>query len=135
MAVIYVAKSPTVAEWASDVGLGKNVFKVGVAEDKDAALAELNAGVCGGTDWTLVKSDEVADLTSEQAVERLAKREKMIDPKLYPRLRGATGLFKVKLENVENHLMVKKALDGLQIEAVKLKPADIATYLITNAQK
>jgi hypothetical protein len=135
MAVLYVAKSPTVAEWASDVGLGKNIFKVGVAEDADAALAELNAGVCGASDWTMVKTADADAVTNDQAVERLAKREKMIDPKLYPRLRGATGVFKVKLENVENHLMVKKALEGMQLAAIKLKPADIAAYLLTNAQK
>ncbi len=135
MPEIYVAKSATVTEWASDVGLGKNVFKVGVAESAEAALAELNAGICGGTDWTIVKSADAGELTDGQAVERLAKREKMIDPKLYPRLRGATGLFRVKLENVENHVLLKKALDGAQIEAFKLKPADIAAYLITNAQR
>ena len=135
MAVIYVAKSAIVTEWASDVGLGKNIFKIGVAEDGDAVLAELNAGVCGGTDWTMVETADAGELTNDQVIERLAKREKMIDPKLYPRLRGATGLFKVKLENVENHHMVKKALEGMQIAALKLKPADIAAYLITNAQR
>jgi len=135
MAAIYVAKSETVTEWASDVGLGKNIFKVGVAETPEAALAELNAGVCGGSDWTMVKSADAGELTDAQVVERLAKREKMIDPKLYPRLRGTTGLFKVKLENVENHVLVKKALDGGQIAAFKIKPADIAAYLLTNAQR
>jgi len=135
MPAIYVAKSATVTEWASDVGLGKNVFKVGVSDSPEAALAELNAGVCGGSDWTIVKSADAGDLTDETVVERLAKREKMIDPKLYPRLRGAAGLFKVKLENVENHLLVKKALDGGEIAAIKIKPADIATYLLSNAQR
>ena len=135
MAVIYVAKSATVAEWASDVGLGKNIFQVGVADDAESALAELNAGRCGGTDWTLVAEADAGTATNELVIANLAKREKMIDPKLYPRLRGATGLFKVKLENVENHIMLKKALDGMQIAALKIKPADFGTYLITNAQR
>ncbi len=135
MAVLYVAKSPTVTEWASDVGLGKNIFKVGVGESEDAVLAELNAGICNGTDWTMVASVDAGELANDQVVERLAKREKMIDPKLYPRLRGTTGLFRVKLENVENHHMVKNALEGLQIAALKLKPADIGAYLITNMQR
>ena len=135
MATIYVAKSATVTEWASDVGLGKNIFKVGIADTPEAALAELNAGVCGGSDWAIVKSAEAGALTQAQVVECLAKREKMVDPKLYPRLRGATGLFRVKLENVENHLLVKKALDGGEVAAIKIKPADIANYLLTNAQR
>lgn len=135
MAVIYVAKSATVSEWASDVGLGKNIFQVGVAEDGESALAELNAGRCGASDWTIVAETDAGAATAESVVEKLAKREKMIDPKLYPRLRGATGLFKVKLENVENHIMLKKALDGMQIAAIKIKPADFAAYLIANAQR
>ena len=131
MAILYVAKSPTVTEWASDVGLGKNIYKLGVADDADAALAELNTGVCGGADWALVAKADAADgATTEAAAERAARKEKMIDPKLYPRLRGAVGLFKVKQENVENSVLLKKALDGLQITAPKIKPADIANYLL-----
>jgi hypothetical protein len=135
MAVIYVAKSLTVIEWASDVGLGKNIFKIGVADDADAMLAELNTGVCGGTDWTMLETAEAGELTNDQAIERLSKREKMIDPKLYPRLRGTTGLFRVKLDNVENSVLVKKALEGAALAALKLKPDDIASYLIANAQR
>jgi len=135
MAVIFVAKSATVTEWASDVGLGKNIYWVGVDEDADTALAALNKGFCGGSDWTVVANADAGAVTAEQAIERLSKREKLIDPKLYPRLRGAVGLFRVKAENVENHLLVKKALEGGEVAAVKLKPADFAAYLLTNAQR
>jgi hypothetical protein len=130
MSVVYVARSNTVAEWASDVGLGKNIFKVGVADDADQALAELNAGVCGGTDWAILTEADAGDLTTETAAERITRKEKMIDPKLYPRLRGTIGLFRVKQDNVENNLMLKKALDGMQIAALKIKPVDIANYLL-----
>jgi len=130
MSVIYVAKSATVTEWASDVGLGKNIYKIGIADDADQALAELNAGHCGGTDWTIVAKADAGALTAETAAERVTRKEKMIDPKLYPRLRGAIGLFRVKQDNVENAVMLKKALDGMQIAAPKLKPTDYANYLL-----
>jgi len=133
MSVIYVARSAIVTEWASDVGLGKNIFKVGVAKDADKALAELNAGHCGGNDWTILVEADAGELTVATAIERISKKEKMIDPKLYPRLKGATGLFRVKQDNVENNLMLKKALEGMQIAALKIKPVDIATYILNLA--
>lgn len=135
MAVIYVARSAALSKWASDVGLSKNIFKVGIAEEpvKDLIAREGWAGV---TDWTLVKKEDAGDLAEEAALERLAKRETVVDPKYYPRIRDTRGLFKVNPVHVESHIIVGRALEGgAERVAVKLKPADFASYLIHNAKR
>lgn len=135
MAVIYVARSAELSKWASDVGLSKNVFKVGIAEEpvKDLIAAECWAGV---TDWTLVKKEDAGDLAEDAALERLGKRETIVDPKYYPRIRDTRGLFKVNPVHVESHIIVGRALEGgAERVAVKLKPADFASYLIHNAKR
>jgi hypothetical protein len=136
MTVVYVATSKIFSGWAADVGLGKHVYKVGVAEGSaEDALNSLNDENCAGAnDWRLLKSQEVDGLGEAAAVERLARKEKMVDPNYYPRLRGATGVFRVKVANVANHLLVKRALAGEEEKVDKVKPADIAAYLIQNAQ-
>jgi len=134
MPVIFVAHSKQVAQWGGDVGLGKNLFLVAVAPDIEAAEAFLADKPCGADDWKMVKKDE-CESDSAAVQDKLANKEKRVDPMLYPRLRGFSGLFKVKLENVENHFLVKKALEGMETATFKVKPADIAQYLLHNALK
>jgi hypothetical protein len=131
MSVIFVARSAKLARWASDVGLGKNVFKVGVAEGDPKPL--LVQGWAGETDWTLVRR-RPADLGEAEVIDRLAGKERMIDPALYPKLKGATGVFRLTPARVENHIIVTRALagDSDRVEN-KLKPTDFADYLIHNA--
>jgi hypothetical protein len=132
MATIYVARSSKLGKWASDVGLSKHVFKLGCTEDDPKALAA--AGWAGEADWQVVKKQVVEGLTEAEVIERVARKEKLIDPNVYPKLKGAIGVFKVLPAHVENHILVSRALAG-QAERIelKLKPADFADYLIGNA--
>jgi len=132
MPILYVARSSKLGRWASDVGLGKNIYKVGVAEGDPKALA--GAGWAGETDWTIVRKTAVEGLSEAEALDRLGRKEKMIDPNLYPKLKGAAGVFRLTPAQVENHILVTRALAGQsdRIE-LKLKPADYADYLIHNA--
>lgn len=131
MANLYVARSAKLNRWASDVGLGKNVYKVGVTEGDPKALAI--AGWGGETDWIIVRKTAVEGLSEETALDRLARKEKMIDPKLYPKLKGALGVFRLTPERIHNHILVTRALAGDSDRAeIKLKPADYADYLIHN---
>jgi hypothetical protein len=132
MGILYVARSVKLGRWASDVGLGKNVYKVGVAEGDPKALA--GTGWAGETDWTIVRKREVEDLSEEEALGRLGRKEKMIDPNLYPKLKGAAGVFRLTPERVQNHIIVTRALAGESDRAeLKLKPTDYADYLVHNA--
>jgi len=133
---VYIATSKNLAGWAADVGLTKHVYKIGIAQGsaEDAIEALNDEGFAGESDWRLLKEQDVNDLDEAAAVDRLAKREKMVDPNYYPKIRGAAGIFKVKIGNVANHLLVKRALAGDEQKVDKVKTADIAAYLIQNAQ-
>jgi hypothetical protein len=135
MTVLYVATSKILSAWAADVGLGKHVYKVGLAEGAaEDALKALNDESCAGAnDWRLLNTQQADGLDEAAILERLAKKEKVVDPNYYPRLRGATGVFRVKVANVANHLLVKRALAGEEEKVDKVKPADIAAYLIQNS--
>jgi len=131
MAVLYVARSAKLGRWASDVGLGKHAYKVGICDGDPKALAE--AGWAGESDWKIVRRDAVEGLTEAEALERLGKKEKMIDPNLYPKLKGAAGVYRVSAQHVENHILVSRALAGSSDRLdLKLKPADFAAYLVHN---
>jgi hypothetical protein len=132
MGVIYVARSAKFGKWASDVGLSKHVFKVGYSDGDPKAIVEQGWG--GETDWTILRKRDVEGLSEEAVIERLQRKEKMIDPAYYPRLRGTAGIFKVLPEHVENHIIVARTMAGQSDRVeLKLKPADFADYLIHNA--
>jgi hypothetical protein len=132
MPVLYVARSVKLARWASDVGLGKHVYKLGICEEDPKALAA--AGWAGEADWKIVRKDAVEGLSETEAQERLGKKERMIDPNIYPKLKGANGVYRVSAQHVENHILVSRALAGASDRLdLKLKPADFAAYLVHNA--
>lgn len=135
MASLYVATSKGLAGWGSDVGLTKHIYKVGLAaETAEAAIDALNgAHYAGQTDWKLVKKQEAAVADEASALARVAAKEKPVDPAYYPRLKNTTGIFKVKIANVESQLLVQQALKGEDPHLVKVKTADIALYLLNLA--
>jgi hypothetical protein len=132
MGILYVARSVKLSRWASDVGVGKHVYKVGVAEGDPKALAAV--GWAGETDWTITRKQTVEGLAEEEALARLGRKERIIDPNLYPKLKGAAGVFRLSPTRVESHIIVTRALAGESDRVdIKLKPADFADYLIHNA--
>jgi hypothetical protein len=134
MGILYVARSAKLGRWASDVGLGKNVYKLGVAESDPKDLAA--TGWAGESDWAIVRKREIEGLSEEEALDRLRRKEKMIDPNLYPKLKGAAGVFRLNQVSVENHIVVTRALAGESDRAqIKLRPTDYADYLIHNAMR
>ncbi|MNC87455.1 hypothetical protein D3C83_31830 [compost metagenome] len=135
MAEIYVAKSKGLEGWGADVGLTKHVYKVGVAaESAEAAVEELNANaVAGHADWKLVKKQEVEGVAEADALARLAKKQRLVDPTYYPGIKGAAGIFKVKPADVEQALLMNQALAGGEMKIVKANAPVIADYLIRNA--
>ena len=91
------------------------------------------AGWAGETDWTITRKQTVEDLSEEEALARLARKEKVIEPNLYPKLKGANGVFRLAPTRVESHIIVTRALAGQSDRVeVKLKPTDFADYLIHN---
>ena len=134
MPSIYVARSVKAGKWASDVGLGKHIYKLGVTDGDPKAAAA--TGWAGETDWSIVKAEPVEGLDEDEAIDRLAGKERMIDPNFYPKLKGARGVFRINPTKVENHIVVSRALAGeSDLKALKLKPTDFAAYLIVNAKR
>jgi hypothetical protein len=128
---IFVARSKALSQWGYDVGLSKHIYKVGYTDEPVKNVVA--AGFAGETDWLLVKKqDDVAGVTEEEILARIANKVKLVDPRLNPRIKDEPGIYKVVPTQVENHIMIAKALaDEPGIKDIKVKPADIADYLIT----
>ena len=101
MPTLFVAKSESLQNWASDVGLTTHVCKLGVSEDRgDAAVEALNAAShAGRSDWRLLAEQRVDAIDEKAALARAARKETLVDPVYYPQIKRAAGIFKVKLAN------------------------------------
>jgi hypothetical protein len=130
---IFVARSKAVQAWGADVGLGKNLYAIGYVED-GTPEESLAAGLAGEKDWVVVKAQAAEGMDEAALLERLGRKEKLVDPTYYPRIRGAKTLVKVDPVKVENSIRIRKALEtGQEPKEIKVKPADIGQYLIANA--
>jgi hypothetical protein len=134
MGAIYVARSAKFSEWASDVGLSKHVYRLGYTDESVEEV--IKANWCGFDDWTIVGKKTADGVDEAELVAKLARKEKMIDPVYYPRLKGATGIFKVAQDHVENSIIVAKTManDALP-KSLRVKPSDFAAYVIENVLK
>jgi len=132
LGTIYVARSKTLSQWGYDVGLSKHIYKVGYSETPVKDLVA--QGWTGDKDWVLIKKqDDVVGTSEDEIIGRIAMKVKPIDPRLYPRIRDTPGIFKVAPGQVENHLLITRALAGQpEIRDIKIKHPDIADYLIAN---
>ena len=137
MAVIYVARSKVLADWGSSVGISKHLFRVGVTPGTaKQAVAELNEQACAGSrDWRLLKADDAGDLAEGEVWQRLEVKARVVDPDYYPRIRGARGIFRVTTQEVENSMLVERAIARDESLHFKLKPSDYGAYLIKNARR
>jgi hypothetical protein len=131
MATLYVASSKGLANWGSDHGLTKYVYKVGVTDGAaEDAIEELNANQhAGHSDWKLARKAENVEADEAEVLARITAKEKLVDPSYYPGIKKAPGIVKVKLANVESQLLMQQTLRGENPHVVKVKTADIYAYL------
>lgn len=134
MSFVFAARSAALCKWASDVGLGKQVIKLGVAADKEAATLVVQAGWAGENDWKILASRE-AETTEDEVIARVAVRDKQIDPDLYPRIKGTVGIFRVTEAAVMNAMLLNAAMASADAPLVATKPKakDYAEYLLRRA--
>ena len=136
MTTIFVASSKTLAAWGASVGISKSLFKVGLADDSADAIAALNeAAVASAADWKQVAAADAGALDAETLESRLAAAGILVDPAYYPKLRRAGGIVRVRPETVENSMLVERAMANESNLDLKIKPADIAAWLIRLAQR
>ena len=132
MPSLYVAFSPAMQEWGSDVGISKHLYKAGLTdEDPKAAVDDLNAeGYAGQKDWQLAGSSAVDGVDEGGFLTRLCERQKTVDPLYYPKIKGAKDIVKLDQRKVEANLVIKRTMEGRDSKVPKLKPKDMADYII-----
>lgn len=134
MSTIFVASSATMQEWGNDAGISKHLYRVGLTDDDvKAAVDEMNAeGYAGQKDWVLAGSRAVEGVDPAGWLARLADRQKVVDPLYYPKIKGAKDIVRIDQRKVEANIVIKQTMEGRSSKVPKLKPADIADYIVSS---
>ena len=139
MPYCYIARSKSLQEWGNAVGISKNLYKVGITqEDVKSVVSKMNLeNYAGKNDWKLVLHGSVEESKDSLIYEKIKQSIDMIDPEYYPQIRGAIGIFKVKLQNVEDSLLLGFALQNKEkpINGVKVGSKEIAKYILEKINK
>ncbi len=132
MSSIYVAFSLAMQEWGSDVGVSKHLFKVGFTDEspEDAIKALNDESYAGQKDWALAGAKLLEGLDQLAVMTRLAERQKVLDPLYYPKIKGAKDIVRLDQRKIEANLVIKRTMEGGDSKVPKLKPANIAEYII-----
>ncbi len=132
MSVVFVAMSVAMQEWGADVGVSKHLYRVGLTdgEAQDAVQNMCDESYAGHTDWQLAGSRDGEDLDEETLLQRAAERQKTLDPLYYPRIKGAKDIVKLDQRKIEANIVIKKTMEGKDSKVPKLKPADMAEFLL-----
>jgi hypothetical protein len=137
VSILYVARSAGLCKWAANVGLGKHIFKIGLADDKAGLKAVIEQGWAGETDWRLIATEEGEGLDEAAILAGVAVKEKPVSPDYYPRLKGAVGVVRVNIAHVQNAMLVSQAMASADqpLTAPPPKPKDVAAYLMRAAKR
>lgn len=132
MPTLYVVQSKSLQKWGWDVGLSKHLYKIGLTnEDAASITGDLsNNQYAGCSDWKLLAHETSDDVEEVELYQRVGRKETVVDPTYYPRIKNASGIFKVKVENVEHALLVEKAMANQELTAVKVTAKTVAAYLL-----
>ena len=132
MPSIYVAFSPAMQEWGSDVGVSKHLYKPGFTEGnpKDAVRDLNEAAYAGQKDWELAGAREAAEFDETSFAARLIDRQKTIDPLYYPKIKGAKDIVKLEQRKIEANIVIKLTMEGRDSKVPKLKPPLVAEVIL-----
>ena len=132
MTSIYIAFSPAMQEWGSDVGVSKHLYRAGLTDDKpeDAVKVLNDDGYAGQKDWQLAGAREAADMDEAAFVQRLKDRQKLLDPLYYPKIKGAKDIAKLDQRKVEANIVIKRTMEGRDSKVPKLTPPLMADFIL-----
>lgn len=139
MPYCYVAKSKSLQDWGHSVGISKHLYKVGVtSNDVKNTVSKMNfENFSGRNDWKIIMHDSIEEIEESLIFEKLKKSLNLIDPAYYPQIKEAKGIFKIKLQSVEDSLLLSIALQDEENsnKGIKIGAKQIAKYILDKVNK